>query len=64
MLRSTKCVLKGKSEAQLAAMKECPYDPGGYFVIKGVEKVILMQEQLSKNRVIIEEDNKKCLSAR
>ncbi|GMH82897.1 hypothetical protein TL16_g09418, partial [Triparma laevis f. inornata] len=63
MLRSTKCVLKGKSEAQLAAMKECPYDPGGYFVIKGVEKVILMQEQLSKNRVIIEEDNKKCLSA-
>lgn len=20
-------------------MKECPYDPGGYFVVKGVEKV-------------------------
>ena len=30
----------------------------GYFVIKGVEKVILIQEQLSKNRVIIEQDNK------
>jgi len=58
MLRSCKCVLAGKSEAELAAMKECPYDPGGYFVVKGVEKVILMQEQLSKNRVIIEVDNK------
>jgi DNA-directed RNA polymerase III subunit RPC2 len=44
-------------------MKECPYDPGGYFVIKGVEKVILIQEQLSKNRVIIEKDPKGCVSA-
>jgi DNA-directed RNA polymerase III subunit RPC2 len=35
-----------------------PLDPGGYFVIKGVEKVILIQEQLSKNRVILEEDSK------
>lgn len=57
MLRSSKCLLNGKSERELAAMKECPYDPGGYFVVKGVEKVILIQEQLSKNRVIIE-DNK------
>jgi len=58
MLRSSKCMLYKKSERQLAAMNECPMDPGGYFVIKGVEKVILIQEQLSKNRVIIEEDNK------
>lgn len=48
MLRSQKCVLSGKSEEELAMLKECPHDPGGYFVIKGVEKVILMQEQLSK----------------
>ena len=44
-------------------MKECPYDPGGYFIIKGTEKVILMQEQLSKNRVILELDGKKCVCA-
>ena len=62
MLRSSKCLLNGKSERELAAMKECPYDPGGYFVVKGVEKVILIQEQLSKNRVIIE-DNKGSPSA-
>lgn len=31
---------------------------GGYFIVKGVEKVILIQEQLSKNRMILETDNK------
>lgn len=56
MLRSRNCVLTGKSHEELAALKECPYDPGGYFIVKGVEKVILIQEQLSKNRVILEED--------
>ena len=63
MLRSCKCVLAGKSEEGLAALKECPFDPGGYFVVKGVEKVILMQEQLSKNRVIIEVDPKGNIAA-
>jgi DNA-directed RNA polymerase III subunit RPC2 len=59
MLRSEKCCLSGKSEHALATqMKECPYDPGGYFIIKGVEKVVLIQEQLSKNRVIVEHDEK------
>ncbi len=48
MLRSDKCVLNGKSSMELAAMKECEYDPGGYFIVKGNEKVILMHEQLSK----------------
>jgi DNA-directed RNA polymerase III subunit RPC2 len=58
MLRSEKCMLRNKTESQLAEMKECPYDPGGYFIVKGVEKVILIQEQLSKNRVILEQDAK------
>lgn len=58
MLRSSKCLLHNKSERELAAMKECPYDPGGYFIVRGAEKVILIQEQLSKNRVILEEDSK------
>ena len=39
MLRSSKCVLTGKSEEELAQLKECPLDPGGYFIIRGVEKV-------------------------
>lgn len=59
MLRSDLCHLKGKTEKQLAGMGECPLDPGGYFVVKGTEKVILVQEQLSKNRVIVMADQKK-----
>ncbi|KIK56157.1 hypothetical protein GYMLUDRAFT_47368 [Collybiopsis luxurians FD-317 M1] len=56
MLRSNKCVLTNKSDPELARMTECPLDPGGYFVVKGTEKVILVQEQLSKNRIIVETD--------
>lgn len=58
MLRSKNCCLRDQTHDELAALKECPHDPGGYFIIKGVEKVILIQEQLSKNRVILEEDSK------
>ena len=34
---------------------------GGYFIVRGSEKVILIQEQLSKNRMIVEPDPKKHL---
>ncbi|CAA2989896.1 DNA-directed RNA polymerase III subunit 2, partial [Olea europaea subsp. europaea] len=63
MLRSCCCVLYGKDEEELARCGECPLDPGGYFVIKGTEKVILIQEQLSKNRIIIDTDKKSCVQA-
>lgn len=58
MLRSSNCVLTGKSPAELATLNECPIDPGGYFIANGTEKVILIQEQLSKNRIIVEADKK------
>ncbi|KAF9579226.1 DNA-directed RNA polymerase III core subunit ret1, partial [Lunasporangiospora selenospora] len=58
MLRSSHCVLTGKNELELAKMNECPLDPGGYFVVKGVEKVILVQEQMSKNRILVDVDRK------
>ena len=55
MLRSAKCVLNGRSEADMGLLNECSVDPGGYFIVRGQEKVILVQEQLSKNRVIVEQ---------
>ncbi|KAH6850871.1 hypothetical protein B0I37DRAFT_340073 [Chaetomium sp. MPI-CAGE-AT-0009] len=58
MLKSAKCCLSGANNAQMEIMNECPLDPGGYFIINGTEKVILIQEQLSKNRVIVEADEK------
>jgi DNA-directed RNA polymerase III subunit RPC2 len=67
MLRSAACVLADCNEQELARKGECPLDPGkrekgqreiifpgGYFIIRGTEKVMLSQEQLSKNRIIIE----------
>lgn len=54
MLKSNRCNLSYKTKEELVNMRECPLDPGGYFIIKGVEKVCLVQEQQSKNRVIIE----------
>ena len=72
MLKSSKCVLTGKSPQEIVNMGECPLDPGncyhysspgGYFVIRGVEKVILIQEQLSKNRIIVETDRVGCIGA-
>ncbi len=57
MLRSSNCVLAGKSEYELSKMNECPHDPGGYFVVRGQEKVILIQEQLSWNKMITEDYN-------
>ena len=59
MLRSANCVLSNKQEKDMALLNECPLDPGGYFIVNGTEKVILVQEQLSKNRVIVETDPKK-----
>lgn len=56
MLRSDICVLSGKSERQLAELGECPNDPGSYFILKGVERVLLMQEQGSNNRIVLDVD--------
>jgi len=58
MLRSSKCVLHDKTHAEMAKLNECPLDPGGYFIVRGTEKVILIQEQLSKNRIIVDVDRK------
>lgn len=59
MLRSNKCILYDADEKTMAKLNECPLDPGGYFIVNGTEKVILVQEQLSKNRIIVEADPKK-----
>ncbi|EGF81711.1 hypothetical protein BATDEDRAFT_29606 [Batrachochytrium dendrobatidis JAM81] len=61
MLKSSYCVLTNKSPDEIADLGECPLDPGGYFIIRGTEKVILIQEQLSRNRIIVETDRFGCI---
>ncbi|KAJ3444575.1 intein-containing DNA-directed RNA polymerase iii subunit rpc2 precursor [Anaeramoeba flamelloides] len=63
MLRSNNCILHGKNDKTIAKFGECTLDPGGYFVVRGVEKVILIQEQVSHNRIIISLDSQKNIVA-
>lgn len=58
MIGSSRCHLRGKNERELAQLHECPYDPRGYFVINGTEKVILIQEQMIENRILVEKNIK------
>ncbi len=46
MLGSKYCRLHGLSDIDKVALGESPNDPLGYFIIKGSEKVILIQERL------------------
>ncbi|ORX87985.1 beta and beta-prime subunits of DNA dependent RNA-polymerase [Anaeromyces robustus] len=63
MLRSDRCRLSKKTPKEIVEMGECPLDPGGYFIIRGTEKVILIQEQMSKNRIIVDQDRQGGITA-
>lgn len=65
MVRSDLCHLKrnGLSLRKMYEHDECPIDPGGYFICKGTEKVLMMQENMSHNRIIVEKDTKKNIQA-
>ena len=44
MVKSKLCILNGLDDIRLTELGECPYDQGGYFIIKGKEKVVISQE--------------------
>lgn len=54
MLKSEKCILHDKTQDELIDMGEDPYEPGGYFVVNGTEKVIVLMEDLALNKFFIE----------
>jgi len=45
MIKSKLCILNDMDSIRLSELGECPYDQGGYFIIKGKEKVFLSQEK-------------------
>lgn len=53
MLRSDICNLSKLSAMERIKMGECEYDSGGYFVIKGNERVIVSQLRGNYNTVIV-----------
>lgn len=54
MLKSKLCVLNGLTRDELIENGEDPDDPGGYFIINGTERVIVMVEEVMSNRPIVE----------
>lgn len=52
MLRSQNCNLARLSNEMLTSARECPNDPFGYFIVKGAEKIIAMQERASPNHIM------------
>ena len=52
MVRSNLCHMKGMAREQLIKSGEDPEDPGGYFIIKGTERVLIGLEDLAPNRII------------
>ena len=51
MIGSTKCNLHELSEKERIEEGECKYDYGGYFIIRGKERVLVSQERMNYNEM-------------
>lgn len=58
MLRSKYCYLNNLSEQELANIGENRFELGGYFIINGLEKVVVAQERISEDQFLIFKPNK------
>jgi len=53
MVKSSTCHLSKLSDSEMISAGECPNDPGGYFIIKGKERVIVSQIRENYNQIIV-----------
>jgi len=58
MVKSQACNTHGLSKDELILKHIDPLDAGGYFIIKGNERVMVMAEDLAENQPFIEENKK------
>jgi DNA-directed RNA polymerase II subunit RPB2 len=54
MLKSAACLLRGESETALRASGEDALELGGYFIVQGLEKVVISQERNAANRLFVQ----------
>lgn len=59
MVKSKYCCLTGLSEEELIKMGEDPHDQGGYFIINGTERIIIVVEDLAPNKILVEKSSLK-----
>jgi DNA-directed RNA polymerase II subunit RPB2 len=53
MVNSKYCVLSDQNNITKTEMGEGEYDMGGYFIVKGSEKIIICQEKKCENKVFV-----------
>jgi DNA-directed RNA polymerase beta subunit len=52
MLKSKTCMLNGLDDDELVKKGEDPLDVGGYFIINGTERTLIIVEDLAPNRIV------------
>lgn len=52
MVKSKICPLSPMSRQQLIEAGEDPDDPGGYFIVNGTERILVLVEEIAPNRII------------
>ncbi len=52
MTKSKICPLSGMTRKELIDAGEDPDDPGGYFIINGTERILVLVEEIAPNRII------------
>jgi DNA-directed RNA polymerase beta subunit len=52
MTKSKICPLSGMNRQELIQAGEDPDDPGGYFIVNGTERILVLVEEIAQNRVI------------
>ncbi len=57
MIGSKICSLNNFSKEELEEVGEDPQDPGGYFIINGTERVLVLIEEIAPNRMILRYQN-------
>lgn len=58
MVRSKACNLWGMNKEQLVENYNDPLDSGGYFIVNGNERVMVMAEDLAENQPFVERDSR------
>ena len=54
MVKSKICPLSNMSKEELIQIGEDPDYPGGYFIINGTERILVLVEEIAQNRIITE----------
>jgi len=54
MVKSDLCKLSKMSKQELIEVGEDPEDQGGYFIINGIERVLVLSEEIATNRLILQ----------